>query len=166
MPRDVRDHHLVVITAEIEDHLLFADHVFTCKGAGTRGSRPSGPLVRDLELWGSRSGIRGSLVVDTQRRLEDSSRRRTALRGSGVYPIFSSTVWGRRSCWLLVTRPVDEEAGGDEETRTPDPLLAKEMLFQLSYVPLPAVDRAGAVWWAFLDSNQRPLPYQGSALTS
>ncbi len=29
--------------------------------------------------------------------------------------------------------------GGDEETRTPDPLLAKEMLFQLSYVPLPFV---------------------------
>ena len=29
------------------------------------------------------------------------------------------------------------ESGGDEETRTPDPLLAKEMLFQLSYVPLP-----------------------------
>ena len=28
-------------------------------------------------------------------------------------------------------------AGGDEETRTPDPLLAKEMLCQLSYVPLP-----------------------------
>ena len=26
--------------------------------------------------------------------------------------------------------------GGDEETRTPDPLLAKEMLFQLSYVPV------------------------------
>jgi hypothetical protein len=29
------------------------------------------------------------------------------------------------------------ESGGDEETRTPDPLLAKEMLCQLSYVPLP-----------------------------
>ncbi len=27
--------------------------------------------------------------------------------------------------------------GGDEETRTPDPLLAKEMLCRLSYVPLP-----------------------------
>ena len=52
-------------------------------------------------------------------------------------------------------------AGGDEETRTPDPLLAKEMLCQLSYVPLPE-----EWWWAFLDSNQRPLPYQGSALTS
>ena len=29
----------------------------------------------------------------------------------------------------------DAEGGGDEETRTPDPLLAKEMLCQLSYVP-------------------------------
>ena len=28
------------------------------------------------------------------------------------------------------------EGGGDEETRTPDLLLAKEMLYQLSYVPL------------------------------
>jgi hypothetical protein len=54
--------------------------------------------------------------------------------------------------------------GGDEETRTPDPLLAKEMLCQLSYVPVDP--RAREVWWAFLDSNQRPLPYQGSALTS
>ena len=26
--------------------------------------------------------------------------------------------------------------GGDEETRTPDPLLAKEMLCRLSYVPM------------------------------
>ena len=55
------------------------------------------------------------------------------------------------------------EVGGDEETRTPDPLLAKEMLCQLSYVPR---DPGQGEWWAFLDSNQRPLPYQGSALTS
>jgi hypothetical protein len=54
------------------------------------------------------------------------------------------------------------EGGGDEETRTPDLLLAKEMLYQLSYVPLASRE----LWWAFLDSNQRPLPYQGSALTS
>jgi hypothetical protein len=53
-------------------------------------------------------------------------------------------------------------SGGDEETRTPDPLLAKEMLCQLSYVPIAT----RGWWWAFLDSNQRPLPYQGSALTS
>jgi hypothetical protein len=45
---------------------------------------------------------------------------------------------------------------GAEEIRTPDFLLAKEALYQLSYGP----------WWAFLDSNQRPLPYQGSALTN
>ena len=34
------------------------------------------------------------------------------------------------------------KAGGDEETRTPDPLLAKEMLFQLSYVPAGPMTRA------------------------
>ena len=28
------------------------------------------------------------------------------------------------------------DGGGDEETRTPDPLLAKETLCQLSYVPV------------------------------
>ena len=32
----------------------------------------------------------------------------------------------------------DSGGGGDEETRTPDPLLAKEMLCQLSYVPVGA----------------------------
>ena len=56
--------------------------------------------------------------------------------------------------------------GGDEETRTPDPLLAKEMLFQLSYAPSKARSVTEREWWAFLDSNQRPLPYQGSALTN
>jgi hypothetical protein len=62
--------------------------------------------------------------------------------------------------------PADEESGGDEETRTPDPLLAKEMLCQLSYVPQAPRNESRREWWAFLDSNQRPLPYQGSALTS
>ena len=33
--------------------------------------------------------------------------------------------------------------GGDEETRTPDPLLAKEMLYQLSYVPAPGRGMVG-----------------------
>jgi hypothetical protein len=36
------------------------------------------------------------------------------------------------------------EAGGDEETRTPDPLLAKEMLYQLSYVPFAPGVMVGA----------------------
>ena len=56
-----------------------------------------------------------------------------------------------------ITTP--KESGGDEETRTPDPLRAKEVLSQLSYIP-------NEDWWAFLDSNQRPHPYQGCALTN
>ena len=28
--------------------------------------------------------------------------------------------------------------GGDEETRTPDPLHAKQVLYQLSYIPKPS----------------------------
>jgi hypothetical protein len=37
---------------------------------------------------------------------------------------------------LLLSCPSGSAGGGgDEETRTPDPLLAKEMLCQLSYVP-------------------------------
>lgn len=51
----------------------------------------------------------------------------------------------RRQLCLLQTAFLDASetivgGGGDEETRTPDPLLAKEMLFQLSYVPSEAVD--------------------------
>ena len=37
--------------------------------------------------------------------------------------------------------------GGDEETRTPDPLLAKEMLYQLSYVPSLIRTRGGGRFW-------------------
>ena len=64
-------------------------------------------------------------------------------RASGVYPIFSSIVRCTvSSLWSSLLGQVTE-GGGDEETRTPDPLLAKEMLFRLSYVPLhaPAIDR-------------------------
>ena len=59
-----------------------------------------------------------------------------------------------------------KRGGGDEGTRTPDPLLAKEVLSQLSYIPAGPMLADRWEWWAFLDSNQRPLPYQGSALTS
>jgi hypothetical protein len=36
---------------------------------------------------------------------------------------------------IAISRPCD---GGDEGTRTPDPLLAKEVLSQLSYIPIAA----------------------------
>ena len=53
-----------------------------------------------------------------------------------------------------------DRIGGDERDRTADLLLARQALSQLSYTPT-FVD-----WWAYLDSNQRPHPYQGCALTN
>ena len=48
--------------------------------------------------------------------------------------------WNSLGVWVL---PAGRD-GGDEETRTPDPLLAKEMLYQLSYVPaLPGREVVG-----------------------
>ena len=107
------------------------------------------------------------MVPDTRRRLEDQpanrrtmSRRGTRRSSRGLDPSYSNVCLRED---LDQRSASDRQGGGDEETRTPDPLLAKEMLFQLSYVP---VLTGGAEWWAFLDSNQRPLPYQGSALTN
>src|SRR3954453_9437502 len=64
----------------------------------------------------------------------------------GVAVVPGSRVGPRYSvcclCGDLVQRCFDR-SGGDEETRTPDPLLAKEMLCQLSYVPVPCAVRVG-----------------------
>ena len=46
---------------------------------------------------------------------------------------------GGPEIFVLVWSGVRVGSGGDEETRTPDPLLAKEMLFRLSYVPLRTI---------------------------
>ena len=48
--------------------------------------------------------------------------------------------------------------GGGKENRTPDPLLAKQMLSQLSYTP--------NCWWVWEDLNFRPHAYQACALTT
>ena len=52
-----------------------------------------------------------------------------------------------------------EAGGGGARVRTEDLLRARQALSQLSYTP-----RLG--WWAHLDSNQGPQPYQGCALTN
>ena len=57
--------------------------------------------------------------------------------------------------------PPPGQGGGDEETRTPDPLLAKEMLFQLSYVPVLAGD-AGMVGVSGLEPETSALSGQCS----
>ena len=48
-------------------------------------------------------------------------------------------------------------SSGDNEIRTRDPLLARQVLSQLSYTP---------VWWTFRDSNPGPTGYEPVALTN
>lgn len=68
-------------------------------------------------------------------------------------------------------QPVDEnlsshppllriKSGGASRDRTDDPLLAKQVLSQLSYGP------EDMRWWAWVDSNYRPHAYQACALTN
>ena len=68
---------------------------------------------------------------------------------------------------------------GDNRVRTGDPLLAKQVLYQLSYVPKGTATSNGHLehwprlslvgtgrWWAREDSNLRPHAYQACALTN
>ena len=66
---------------------------------------------------------------------------------------------------------------GPEESRTPYPLLAKQTLYQMSYRPEliysaqvkarnPWLRINHLKWWALMDSNHRPPPYQDDALTN
>ena len=55
-------------------------------------------------------------------------------------------------------RRTAEGAGGANRDRTDDLLLAKQALSQLSYGPNK--------WWVWEESNFRPHPYQGCALTN
>ena len=57
-------------------------------------------------------------------------------------------------------------SGGDEEIRTLDPLLAGQVLSQLSYTPIVLPRLLCATWWAQVDSNHRPRAYQARALTT
>ena len=68
--------------------------------------------------------------------------------------------------------------GGAGRNRTDDPLLAKQVLSQLSYSPIfrwkeSAPDTArlalrgsGLRWWAWIELNYRPRAYQARALTN
>jgi hypothetical protein len=55
-------------------------------------------------------------------------------------------------------------SGGAERDRTADLMLAKHALSQLSYSPTSGA--CGKRWWAWVESNYRPHPYQGCALTN
>ena len=70
-------------------------------------------------------------------------------------------------------------SGGADRDRTGDPLLAKQVLSQLSYSPLLVsspkrksfakqrrAKRTVGQWWVWEELNFRPHPYQGCALTN
>ena len=65
-----------------------------------------------------------------------------------------------------------EDRGGGEGTRTPDPLLAKQVLCQLSYTPTTVEGASSqcrstqSAWWAWEDLNFRRHAYQAYALAS
>jgi hypothetical protein len=70
-----------------------------------------------------------------------------------------------------------QPTNGDEGSRTLDILLAKQALYQLSYVPgdsgpfrldinLSLVSTPQGLDWAYLDSNQGPQLYQSCALAN
>jgi hypothetical protein len=63
--------------------------------------------------------------------------------------------------WIRV-----EKLCGASRDRTDDPLLAKQVLSQLSYGPMIGPERPKIPWWVWEDSNLRPHPYQGCALTT
>jgi hypothetical protein len=79
------------------------------------GPRTSLDAVKHVALWDPRvvSGMARALQLWSGAAFSPGSSRGTACR----------------------------QSGGDEETRTPDPLLAKEMLYRLSYVPEQSPDR-------------------------
>ena len=56
-------------------------------------------------------------------------------------------------------RAAGSNVGGAGRDRTDDPLLAKQVLSQLSYSPRMR-------WWVWVGSNHRPPPYQDGALTN
>jgi hypothetical protein len=85
--------------------------------------------------------------------------------------------------WCLPARLLANAGAGDDRDRTGDPLLAKQVLSQLSYAPKldltchnritrspqpvsNTTDPARSHWWAREDLNLRPHAYQACALTS
>ena len=77
---------------------------------------------------------------------------------------FKPSIWvffSYLSAEFFVSFPFGVFSGG-KRTRTADICLAKAALYQLSYTPLSI----RYFYWAILDLNQGPHPYQGCALTT
>ena len=94
---------------------------------------------------------------------------------AGVQATFGSNIRSLEHRGSRLPPPGARANGGGERDRTDDPLLAKQVLSQLSYTPVnplhhhfrrPVGSRRGMNWWVWMDSNHRPPPYQDGALTS
>ena len=70
------------------------------------------------------------------------------------------------NAWMLQIRVrsniSNTKTGGADRDRTGDPRVANAVLSQLSYSP----ELFRCRWWVWEDSNHRPRPYQGRALTT
>jgi hypothetical protein len=94
----------------------------------------------------------------------------------------SPTLQTKLPSWMTRPPARHQTNGGARRDRTDDLMLAKHALSQLSYgpcqrsgakpeslrtgrAPAPAAPNASR-WWARVDSNYRPHPYQGCALTN
>ena len=163
----VRDHHLVK-TAEIEDQInlpMSRLHLVRCTPlAGVRAGASADPLQRSAgrrpPAWRPKpvdQGIPGGR--HTKRPEQCPGRQATAgsvSRFRGLPDMHLVFVDLAQCRFLVLLFERAGEDGGDEETRTPDPLLAKEMLFRLSYVPLPFRARSLGAWWVVGVSGLEP----------
>ena len=57
-----------------------------------------------------------------------------------IVSLFSLLILSIVQFSMCICQPLKVNHGGDEESRTPDPLLARQVLSQLSYTPM--------LWWA------------------
>ena len=123
--------HLEINSAKSKIRFTTERTSSSCKGAARRNEPRAPDQVggsSPANRWSVTSIARGHGSGD---RCSDRSVLELGPRtGSGLEWLLFD--W--RHGWRLSS---DRRVGGDEETRTPDPLLAKEMLCQLSYVPLP-----------------------------
>ncbi len=68
-------------------------------------------------------------------------------------------------CSFLSFTQSEAVSGGAKRDRTVDLLRARQALSQLSYGPV-FLQVPTQNWWVWADSNCRPHPYQGCALTN
>jgi hypothetical protein len=132
-------------------------------------AHPLGVAAAGVRAWCFALGVRSEAVsvMFTFRRggPAEGVRRPTLSQTIPDVKVLGSRARPGRGGWC---RP------GDGRARTADPLLAKQVLSQLSYIPvlpvtagtIPAGPSEEARTWAFLDSNQRPHGYQPCALTN